>query len=189
VFIDCMGYLNEEMVFDNKNHILKQTGSHYIRIASSPYGNEHESTSGSTDEVRSISSGQHHGTMSADPLGMAIPEARIDRIFAGYLKQIKSWWSGINYHFILVSPEKDALLEVNQALKEGKIHPVIQQRFMMRDAAMAHLLIEQGHVVGKLLLINDNTDITNTNDTTDNNSNNGNKGNNGNKVDEVVTCR
>ncbi len=144
VFIDTIGYVSEELVLWSGNRILKKSfsnPSHYIRIASSPYGDKN--------------GGEKISEMSADPFGMAIPEARIDRMITGYSKQFMGLFNGIRYHFILVHPDKDALMEMNDALRVGKVKPVIQSRFLIHEVVEAHRLIEQGHVAGKLILLND----------------------------------
>lgn len=140
VYFDSMGYLNEQLVLSKSCHILKQDGTaHYIRIASSPYG----SSRNNTDIM----------AMSRDPFGLAIPEARLDRIVIGYLKGICSRFFGrIKYHFILVRPEKEALVEFALAMKENKIRAVVQEVFPMQKVREAHELLESGHVTGKLSL-------------------------------------
>lgn len=143
VFLDTMGYKYEEIVFKKGCGILRKQGktpSHYIRIASSPYG---DTKSGSN--------------MSNDPLGLSIPEARIDRMVKGFVNSLISSISSsfIKYHFVLVYPELDALNEIADAMSKGLIKAVIQDRFPMRDASKAHTILEGGHVVGKLLLLNE----------------------------------
>lgn len=143
VFFDSLGFLSEQQVFGSDSHIMRRRQhpddppSHYIRIASSPLGS---------------SSSQ---SMGRDPLGLAVPEARIDRMAAGYLKQ--AWHSStlgadVCYHFILVHPERRALEEAAALLQDGTLRPIVQQRFALAQAAKAHELLEQGHVVGKLVL-------------------------------------
>jgi hypothetical protein len=113
--------------------------SHYIRIASS-----------------------HYGTDDSDPLGLSIPESRLDRLISGFLKQA---WSdlfisrGIKYHIIYVYPDGSAVREVAQAMEQGKIRAVIQETFPLDQAPRAHDLLEAGHVTGKLVLLVDSSHI------------------------------
>jgi alcohol dehydrogenase len=139
VFIDCLGYMNEELVFAQGATILNSQHSHYIRIASSPYGAQ-------KDRVPAYGS---------DPLGMSVPEARFDRIVHGLFRQsLSQWFSyGIRYHFVLVVPDKSALEEVRQVVDRGLIVPVIQQRFPLAEAAAAQTMLEESHVTGKLVLV------------------------------------
>ncbi len=76
-------------------------------------------------------------------------------MWIGYAKQYSShlFGSGIKYHFVLVTSEKAALEEVRVAVEEGKIRPIIQERIPLKEAARAHHIIEDGHVVGKLVLV------------------------------------
>lgn len=141
VFLDTMGYLHENLVFQPGSKILKRSWSspsHYIRIASSPYGQTKR---------------ESRVQFAADPLGLAIPEARLDRMLEGYSKQVMGKWSGIRYHFILVHPDQAALEEVKIAMEEGKIRPVVQTFFNLQEASRAHDVIEEGHVTGKLVLL------------------------------------
>ena len=142
VFLDTMGYRHEELVINAESKILKPSTamdpSFYIRIASSPYGDKSE-------------------RLSPDPLGLAVSEARLDRMFVAYTKQFLSSFNilpkGIRYHFVLVYPEKQALEEAAKAIQNGIIRPVIQDRIPLSEAKRAHDLLEQGHVTGKLVLV------------------------------------
>lgn len=139
VFIDCLGYIHEPEVFATHSTILNQQHSHYIRIASSPYG----------DNAR------HGPAYGSDPLGIAVPEARVDRLLNGFVRQLWTniFPSGIRYHFVLVVPNQSSLEEVSQAINAGKVAPVIQERFPLEDAAKAQAVLEEGHVTGKLVLV------------------------------------
>jgi NADPH:quinone reductase-like Zn-dependent oxidoreductase len=142
VFLDTLGYVFENIIYKKDCAILRKKGklpSYYIRIASSPHGD--------------------NTFLSSDPLGLAIPEARLDRIVEGFSKTLLSKWSlglsFIKYHFVLVYPDVDALNEIADAMSKGLIKAVIQQKFHMKDASEAHIVLEGGHVVGKLLLVNE----------------------------------
>lgn len=144
VFFDTIGYVYEHIIFKKDCTILRKQGklpSFYIKIASSPYGNN-----------KNISD------LSCDPLGLAIPEARLDRMATGFIKSALSKIIGmsfIKYHFVLVHPDIDALHEIGDAMKKGLVKAIIQQRFPMKDASVSHKILEAGHVVGKLLLFNE----------------------------------
>jgi NADPH2:quinone reductase len=75
----------------------------------------------------------------------------------GFSKSLmsKCGFSFIKYHFVLVHPDADALNEIAAAMKEGLIKAIVQQKFSMKDASEAHRVLEGGHVVGKLLLLNE----------------------------------
>ncbi len=92
--------------------------------------------------------------MSGDPFGMAIPEARLDRIIRGYLRSMFSILGKVRYHFVLVYPESDALQETKQAIIDGQIRPIIHQKFPLSEASVAHQLLEERHTKGKIILIN-----------------------------------
>ncbi|RYH31983.1 NADP-dependent oxidoreductase [archaeon] len=131
VFFDSMGYKHEDLVYSPTSRILKQNyHAHYIRIASSPYD----------------------GSMSSDPLGLSIAEARVDRIVGGYWNTFVHHYSPIHYHFVLVHPDREALEEVVPYLESGQIKPVVARRFAMEEVGEAHTLLEGGHVQGKLVL-------------------------------------
>ena len=145
VFLDTMGYVYEDTVFKKDCTILRKEGklpSYYIRIASSPYG----------DNASKYN-------LSSDPLGLAIKEARLDRMASGFCKSFLSnaslSFSLIKYHFVLVYPDVNALNEIADAMKKGLIRAIIQERIPIKDAKMAHTILEGGHVVGKLLLLNE----------------------------------
>jgi NADPH:quinone reductase-like Zn-dependent oxidoreductase len=138
VVIDSMGYAYEERVFRKNANILRRSGkyiSHYVRIASSPY--EKNSSH----------------WMSSDPLGLSIPESRIDRVIWGILNSyICDYLYSIRYHFVLVVPDQAALQECATLMQNGKIRAVIEKRFPLAEASRAHELLEEGHVTGKLVL-------------------------------------
>jgi len=142
VFLDTLGYLYENIIYNKDCTILRKKGkfpSYYIRIASSPYGDNAAKSN-----------------LSCDPLGLAIPEARLDRMAKGFSKTLmSSYFSFIKYHFVLVYPDVDALNEIGDAMSKSLIKAIIQQKFPMKDASEAHRVLEGGHVVGKLLLLNE----------------------------------
>lgn len=139
VFIDCLGYMHEDQVFAAHATILNPHRSHYIRIASSPYGDN----------------AQRGPAYGHDPLGLAVPEARVDRLLNGFVRQTWSQWFpwGIRYHFVLVVPDKTSLIAVQQAVDAGLVAPVVQERLPLAEAAQAHTKLEEGHVTGKLVLV------------------------------------
>ena len=162
IVIDPFGYMYEERTlrcYNNNNgnststststsrKTLMADGGIYVRVASSPF----ESSS----------------SMSGDPFGLTIPEARPDRVLSGWLQQ--SWRNFINkiqassssssidgsnyqYHFVLVHPEQEALRKAASAIEERLVQAVIQKEFPLKEAKEAHKLLEQGHCCGKLVL-------------------------------------
>jgi alcohol dehydrogenase len=142
VVLDSMGYQNEELILNSTSRILKpstsENPSFYLRIASSPYG-------------------KGNSLISGDPLHLAIPEARFDRVLTSYSKEFLSQFSllpnGIRYHFVLVYSEKEALDEVSEAIRKGTIRPVVAERLPLNEAIKAHQLIEDGHTNGKIVLV------------------------------------
>jgi NADPH:quinone reductase-like Zn-dependent oxidoreductase len=139
VFLDLFGYMNEKKVFCRGSKILKhdrKQPAHYIRVASSPYDRK------------------DRYWMSEDPLGISIPEARIDRVVAGKLHACTTAWiHSIRYHFLFVVPDGKALQECAQAVSEGKVRAVIEKRFPLSQTSQAHALLESGHVTGKVVLV------------------------------------
>lgn len=141
VFLDTLGYQFEKLALGKSSKLMRKSGphcSHYIRIASSP----HES----------------NGTfnMSGDPLGLSIPEARLDRVASGFSKQFLSKmnvFSRVKYHFVFVKPEAAAIEEIGAAMSAGLIRAVTQEAIPLSDARRAHDLLESGHVTGKIALI------------------------------------
>lgn len=142
VFFDSMGYKYEAIVLAPNSKILRKSGafpSHYIHIAASPYGDQCN----------------HCPKLTSDPLGLAIPESRLDRVLVGYAKQLYSQFlstSNVKYHFIFVEPDAAALEETAAAMASGKIRAVIQQVLPLQDAWRAHELLEECHVTGKIVL-------------------------------------
>ena len=59
----------------------------------------------------------------------------------------------IRYHFVFVTPERDALIEMGNALASGLVRSVIQEEIPICDSQKAHSMMEDGHVTGKLVLI------------------------------------
>ena len=149
VFLDLRSHENERRVFAKGARVLRRRGhppAFYINVAASPYGD-----SSGTDAI------------AGDSLGWTIPEARLDRVAAGFFR---SGWSGllsrlspgseeVRYHFVLVEPEAAALVETAEAMAAGLVRAVVQETIPMAEAKRAHELIETGHVVGKLVLVNE----------------------------------
>ncbi len=144
VFIDTMSYVYEEKVYNKNSKILNQNGpepSHYINIASSPFGTSSKEYS-----------------LSKDPIGMSIPEARIDRVLNGYLKSFfrnTLNLSSIKYHYVFVHPDKEALLAVSRALEESKITVHLHEILPLSEGKRAIEILESGNVSGKIVLLVD----------------------------------
>jgi len=146
VFFDSLGWKHEEQVMAAGSEIVAN-GGWYIRIASSPFASRGE---------------QHAPT--PDPLGLAIPEARIDRIVEGFARtvlsqlQTRGFSLGIlpppklKYHFVLVTPDGPALEEIAAAIKDGHVRAVVQEVFPLSQVQQASALLEMGHVTGKLVV-------------------------------------
>ena len=146
VFFDSLGWKHEEQVMAAGSEIVAE-GGWYIRIASSPFPNR----------------GEQHA-LSPDPLGLAIPEARLDRIVEGYartaLSQLHTLGFSlgilpppkIKYHFVLVTPDGLALEEIAAAVKAGQVRAVVQEVFPLSQVQQAAALLEMGHVTGKLVI-------------------------------------
>lgn len=104
VFLD-IGNISETVV--RRSKVLRTTGlppSHYIQIAASPYDAESLKTFGT------------------DPLGLAIPECRLDRVATGLLKEIiSSFWSSIKFHSFFVEPDEETLEEIVDAFTSKKV--------------------------------------------------------------------
>ena len=138
VFFDTMGYNNEKLVLNTNYSILRNDiVTHYIRIASSPYNSNEK-----------------------DFLHLAIPEARLDRVATGFMKQFyHNIFSKIKYHFVFVVPNKSHLEEMTNHVNNGLVKCVIQEKMKLVDARRAHTILEDGHVTGKLVLVvNDRID-------------------------------
>jgi len=56
-------------------------------------------------------------------------------------------------HMILARPDGEDLRSMLQLMERHELRPVIQQTFPLADAAEAHRVSEDGHVVGKLVLV------------------------------------
>ena len=136
VFIDTRGYEFEDLVLSADCRVMKRgegLPSHYVRVASSPYSD----------------------AAGTDPLGLGIPESRLDRIATGFAKAAWSRLaaSSVQYHIVYVHPDGEALREIAQAMAEGKIFAVVQETLPLQEASRAHELLEKGHVTGKLVLL------------------------------------
>lgn len=59
---------------------------------------------------------------------------------------------GVELIWFMMQPEKEALQEISDLLKEGKLRVEVQQVFPMQDIAEAHQLIESQGVRGKIVV-------------------------------------
>lgn len=138
VFIDTMGHVYEDIVFSASSRIMRRTGeppSHYVRIASSPYRRDAKDP------------------LSIDRLGLAIPEARLDRMLVGYFREwYRGLFSSIKYHFVLVHPEREALRVIGEAISHGSIRVNMHAVIPLEQAARAHDLQVDPHSSGKVVL-------------------------------------
>lgn len=138
VFIDTMGHVYEDIVYSASSRIMRRTGeppSHYVRIASSPYRRDAKDP------------------LSRDQLGLAIPEARLDRMLVGYLREwYRGLFSSIKYHFVLVHPEREALRLIGEAVSHGSIRVNVQAVIPLDQAASAHDLQEDPQSSGKVVI-------------------------------------
>jgi len=82
----------------------------------------------------------------------------IDNLRLQFLKWLPNGKSG-NFYGITATYRKDKgsitedLLILFSLLKEGKINPIIYQRYPILDAAKANELLESGEVIGKIVLL------------------------------------
>lgn len=153
VFFDSVGYKYENIIFNPNCKIMKKTGelpSYYIHIASSAY---------KQDDIAN-----NNNILSRDPLGLAIPEARIDRLMYGFMKKFTNIHSHIKYNFVLVYPESEALTIMSNAIEKGLIKVHIHKVLPLEMAYQAHDILENEHIVGKLALIVDPDLINNENE-------------------------
>lgn len=139
--LDPKAYLYEETIL--ASNIFSEQGSFYINIASS-----------SNTLVEK----------EKDPLGISIPEARLERIVG---KKFKEYWSSFRnligfhgpfYEQIFVHPQGEMLDEIAKHVEEGKISPCVSQigQFTIEDIRHFNFVIEEGHASGKLVIaVND----------------------------------
>jgi len=83
-----------------------------------------------------------------DPLGGDMLE-RTKRI-AGRVVSIVEPGPGHLYHY--VRPDGTELEGITRMVDEARLRPHVQQAFPLEEAAVAHALLENGHVRGKLVL-------------------------------------
>ncbi|CAM9692749.1 unnamed protein product [Discosporangium mesarthrocarpum] len=117
--------------------VLKRQGGHYVHIASSPW---------------------RPGASDCDPLGLAIPEARADRMLGG---AVRTLWGNISSALgrgpllhgpVFVHPSGEELRHVSGWVDAGLIRPVVDRRYPLEKAAEAHAYVEEGHARGKVLV-------------------------------------
>eukprot|EP00730_Choanoeca_flexa_P001147 TRINITY_DN10500_c0_g1_i2.p2 TRINITY_DN10500_c0_g1~~TRINITY_DN10500_c0_g1_i2.p2 ORF type:complete len:379 (+),score=81.43 TRINITY_DN10500_c0_g1_i2:1552-2688(+) len=133
--IDPMAYQNEEKTLNSG--VLKAHGAHYVHIASSDM---------------KLSPGDQ-GTDRT--LGAAIPEARLGNLVSLGYKSMRSWFSGIKFHFVFVHPEQSSLQAVADAVANGHVKPVIDKEYSLDQLAEAHDYVGEGHCHGKVLIRHD----------------------------------
>ncbi|KAJ1639317.1 zinc-binding dehydrogenase-domain-containing protein [Pavlovales sp. CCMP2436] len=128
VILDPLSYLYEE-----RSTKLLRPGGHYVALASSPW----EAASG-----------------DAEPLGLAIPESRLDRIIVGLGRSTLSCWlrSNVHSHHVYEYPDGQMLAKVAQLVDEGKVKPVVAEAFSLDDIRAAHESVVTGHTHGKIVI-------------------------------------
>mmetsp|Transcript_21752 Transcript_21752/g.56471 ORF Transcript_21752/g.56471 Transcript_21752/m.56471 type:complete len:328 (-) Transcript_21752:100-1083(-) len=74
---------------------------------------------------------------------------KIARIFGNY---IKSGFGGKKFAIVMVHPDRAQLEHICRLYEEGKLKPVIDREFELKDIKEAHTYIEQGHAKGKIIV-------------------------------------
>lgn len=112
-------------------------GGHYINVASSSNALQAE---------------------NRDPFGLAIPEARPDKMlgkFAAYFFSNVLHMVGLSrhsYEFRFVNPDGKDMVTVSRLVAEGKVRAVIDSVYDIGEAAKAHEHVEKGHSKGKVVI-------------------------------------
>jgi NADPH:quinone reductase-like Zn-dependent oxidoreductase len=100
------------------------------------------------------------GDPESDPLGLSVPEARIDKLFSHFWQQWSSSVShsiglpshDIHYHVVFVRPNGDILKRVSKFVEEGKIRSFVERTFPLQEIGFAHDSVEAGHTLGKIVV-------------------------------------
>jgi alcohol dehydrogenase len=130
-------------IYEKRSLPLLRAGGHYIQIASSPW--------------RALSG-------DADPLGLAIPEARLERVALGWVRGLVSrtmprlhglLWGApeCNYHLVFVHENGAQLAEVARMVERGEVRAVVDRVFPFVEVAAAHERVETGHTRGKVVVL------------------------------------
>ena len=60
---------------------------------------------------------------------------------------------GVHYHYLFMRPDGALLGELVKLVDQGRLKPVIDRRYPLREAAAAIAHVEAGHAVGKVLVV------------------------------------
>jgi alcohol dehydrogenase len=129
VVLDVLSYACEERTLKAK---LIRPGGHYVKIASSPW---------------------ETSAADADPLGLGIPEARLDRLLGGFLKaRVSGCAGGVRRHLVFVHPSGAVLAQAAGAVERGEVRPVIDKVFPLERMREAHECVQTGRTRGKVVI-------------------------------------
>ena len=66
--------------------------------------------------------------------------------------RLLGWWNNVDYKCILMLPNQDQLTNLSNWVEEGKIKPVIDQIFDLKDIKDAYSYMEKGRATGKVII-------------------------------------
>lgn len=129
VIVDPLSYIYEQPARDAE---LLRPGGHYVEVASSPFRRGED----------------------ADPLGLAIPESRLDRLVLNYVRELNSRapWAAHRLHVTFVHPDGHMLEEVAGIVDAGHLRPVIDEVFTLDRTQAANERVASGRTKGKCVI-------------------------------------
>lgn len=129
--VDVLSYLYEERTLGS-GRVLRP-GGHYVRVASSSWGLE---------------------PTQRDPLRLAIPEARVERILGGALRSVVTRLlpGAVRFHQVFVHPGGAVLREIASLVDAGKVKPIVGEELPLDGIATAHERVRSGHAPGKVIV-------------------------------------
>lgn len=177
VYIDTLSYLYESTVLNSTSKILRRDSkqpSYYIHIASSPYGG---STSGKYNKtVKTDVLSLSIADVRYDRVILAQMKKIYYNLIAPYFQKVSSQFvslpviknmvndklrlkidsmAGIRYHYVIVRTNTHDLDNLSFLLATKQVRPIIQKylSFSSEEIQTGHELLEEGHVVGKLVMV------------------------------------
>jgi NADPH:quinone reductase-like Zn-dependent oxidoreductase len=142
ISLNHVAYEYKERTLNPQSRVLRRDGKgHYIHVG------------GSSPQIGL-------GDPESDPLGLSVPEARLDKLFSHFWQQWSSSVSHtiglssneIHYHVVFVRPNGEKLKRVSKYVEEGKIRSSIERTFPLHEIGSAHDYVEEGHTLGKIVI-------------------------------------
>lgn len=131
LIVDPLAYMLERQTWSST--LLIARGGHYVSIAASSW---------------------EPSNSERDPLGFAVPEARMDWVIAEMMRaQFRNLFGHANHHGpVFVEADRQRLERVQKLVDEGKVLPQVEKVYSMDEIADAHAHVESGRTQGKVVV-------------------------------------